>query len=58
MKTDHQMQITNGITNDLDMDFEWNLGLYSKIDTMSASSPNAVGAVFQGVPKDSEESVR
>ena len=52
------MQTTNGITNDLDMDFEWNLGLYSKIDTMSASSPNAVGAVFQGVPKDSEESVR
>jgi hypothetical protein len=58
MKTDHQMQTTNGITNDLDMDFGWNLDVYSKIDTMSASSSNAVGAVFQGVLKDSEESVR
>jgi hypothetical protein len=58
MKTDHQMQTTNGITNDLDMDFGWNLDVYSKIDTMSASSPNAVGAVFQGDLKDSEESVR
>jgi hypothetical protein len=52
------MQTTNGITNDLDMDFGWNLDVYSKIDTMSASSPNAVGAVFQGDLKDSEESVR
>jgi hypothetical protein len=58
MKMDHQMQTTNGITNDLDMDFGWNLDVYSKIDTMSASSPNAAGAVLQGVLEDSEESVR
>jgi hypothetical protein len=58
MKMDHQMQTTNGITNDLDMDFGWNLDVYSKIDTMSASSLNAAGAVSHGVLEDSEESVR
>jgi hypothetical protein len=58
MMMDHQMQTTNGITNDLGMDFEWNLDVYSKIDTMSASNPNAAGAVLQGVLKDSKESVR
>jgi hypothetical protein len=55
---DHRMQTMNGITNDLGMDFGWNLDVYSKIDTMSASNPNAVGAVLQGNLNYSKESVR
>jgi hypothetical protein len=58
MVMDYQMQTTNGITNELGMDFGWNPEVYSKIDNMSTSNPNAAGAIFQGVLKDSKESAR